>query len=310
MNSFVCDIHGLLHEDECYIYGKNIRCKQCLQKKNHDRYLANKSAIIARVAAYNKSHPEKGARHREKHKEAIRQRQRSWYEENSKTIREKASNWVKNNAEKAKESRKRYRNEHKTELKAKHEIWREKNLQHVQTVNKAYAARIRLEAVKHYSNGTMQCALCGDPHFNHLCLDHVEGGGTQHRLKDPGTRGKAVYAWCKRNDYPPIFRVLCWNCNFLVIPRAEPTSSKQIRYMRRLKEKVLSHYAGGEPTCSKCGNQDIRVLTIDHVNKGGRKHLAGLKIKGGTTFYRWLQSSEFPAGYRVLCFNCNCGDTV
>jgi hypothetical protein len=154
----------------------------------------------------------------------------------------------------------------------------------------------------------MRCGQCGDQVFEHLCLDHVDGGGTQHRLKDPGCRGKSVYAWCKRNCYPPMFRVLCWNCNYLAIPRAKPSNTKQTRYQRKLKLETLSRYSNGAPTCALCGNQDVRVLTIDHVNKGGRKHLANLGVKGGAQFYRWLRSNGFPPGYRVLCFNCNCGN--
>jgi hypothetical protein len=43
-----------------------------------------------------------------------------------------------------------------------------------------------------------------------LSIDHVDGGGYQHRkqLKDDG-----LYRWLKRNKYPTGFQVLCMNCN-------------------------------------------------------------------------------------------------
>ena len=309
--SFVCEVHGPCTQDQCYIYEHSISCKECVKQRNRVRYLTNKSAICARVKNY-----------QEKNVSLVRERQKRNYQNNKAKINAKSHAWYEKNSDKVKVRTAKYRNEHLAQLdvwkkkywaenrdyfSAQKKVYRQSKPDFIRRIKKEYAKYVKSAALYFYSNGMMQCALCEESQFKNLCLDHVKGGGTQHRLKDPGTRGKAVYAWCKRNEYPPIFRVLCWNCNFLVIPRAEPTNSKQIKCMRRLKEEVLSHYAGGKPICSECGNQDIRVLTIDHVNKGGRKHLIGLKIKGGTQFYRWLRSNGFPTGYRVLCFNCNCG---
>jgi hypothetical protein len=80
---------------------------------------------------------------------------------------------------------------------------------------------------------------------------------------------------------------------------------------QNLKLKVLSYYApdlkchgvNGNGCPSKC--EDIRCLTIDHINGKGEQHR---KIVGsGTKFYQWLKNNNFPEGYQVLCFNCNCG---
>ena len=307
---FICLIHGVRVENECYSYGVSIRCKQCLKEKNHARYLANKSAILAKVRAYRETHPGMLSKHRETHKEQIQARQRSWYSKNSAAVKTRTNKWTADHLCQIQQSHKKYREEHKTELYVKKKIYRQSKPDFIRHIKRRHALAVRTAAIQHYSNGSMRCTLCGDSVFEHLCLDHVDGRGTQHRSTDPGTRGKSVYAWCKRNGYPPLFRVLCWNCNFLAIPRAESSSTKQIRCMRKLKLQILSHYSGGEPICAKCGLRDIRVLTIDHVGGGGRKHLIGLKIKGGSTFYRWLRLNGFPAGYRVLCFNCNCSPLI
>lgn len=71
---------------------------------------------------------------------------------------------------------------------------------------------------------------------------------------------------------------------------------------RRLKLLVVNKYGG---KCDCCGIDNIEFLTIDHPNNDGaihRKTLRGL----GTTFYAWLKKNEYPEGFRVLCFNCNC----
>lgn len=56
-----------------------------------------------------------------------------------------------------------------------------------------------------------RCACCGEDRFEFLAIDHVEGGGTQHR-KEVGS-GTRFYYWLKREGFPAGFRVLCHNCN-------------------------------------------------------------------------------------------------
>lgn len=84
---------------------------------------------------------------------------------------------------------------------------------------------------------------------------------------------------------------------------------RQLRNRRRVKMIVLDHYSNGEMKCSCCGEKYIEFLTIDHIEGGGaihRRSIGNGKIgTGGGAFYGWLRSQGFPAGYRVLCQNCN-----
>jgi len=73
-----------------------------------------------------------------------------------------------------------------------------------------------------------------------------------------------------------------------------------------LKLKILAHYG---LFCACCGESEPVFLTLDHVDGGGREHCRQIKV-GGTSFYRWLISHGFPAGFRTLCFNCNSGRQV
>jgi len=57
-----------------------------------------------------------------------------------------------------------------------------------------------------------RCACCGEDRLQFLTIDHINGGGTKHR-KEIGHGGHAVYRWLIRNDFPPDFQVLCFNCN-------------------------------------------------------------------------------------------------
>ena len=69
---------------------------------------------------------------------------------------------------------------------------------------------MRAYVVAHYSQHTNQCACCGESNYRFLCLDHIHGGGNIHR-KEMGDAHPAD--WIFNNNFPPIFRVLCFNCN-------------------------------------------------------------------------------------------------
>jgi hypothetical protein len=152
----------------------------------------------------------------------------------------------------------------------------------------------------------MECTLCGDSNFLHLCIDHI-GGGAEHRRRG---LGGSIHSWLKNNNYPPGFRVLCWNCNFRVIDRQKSDDKKNVKQRevrRKIKSDVMIHYSEGTPVCKECGETDLEVLTIDHVNGGGCQHRKSIGVKGGgSTFYRWLRKNNYPEGFQVLCFNCNC----
>ena len=73
---------------------------------------------------------------------------------------------------------------------------------------------------------------------------------------------------------------------------------------KRIKQNVISHYSNKTMLCGKCGFSDVRALTIDHVNGGGRKHRKELNLKAGHQFYTWLVNQNYPEGFQVLCMNC------
>ena len=76
-------------------------------------------------------------------------------------------------------------------------------------------------------------------------------------------------------------------------------------YNRNLRHQVLYNYSFGSMQCYCCGNDYEPFLTIDHINGGGRKHMADTKVGMGSSFYAWLKRNNFPVGFRVLCSNCN-----
>lgn len=66
---------------------------------------------------------------------------------------------------------------------------------------------------------------------------------------------------------------------------------------------TISHYSNGTMCCKNCGENIIELFTIDHVNGGGHKHR---KQIGQANIFVWLRRHNFPDGYQILCYNCNC----
>ena len=72
----------------------------------------------------------------------------------------------------------------------------------------------------------------------------------------------------------------------------------------KLKISILAHYAKNDiPECVDCKEQDIRCLSIDHINGGGTQHRK--ETGGGHKFYQWLKKNNLPQGYDTVCMNCN-----
>jgi len=85
--------------------------------------------------------------------------------------------------------------------------------------------------------------------------------------------------------------------------RAEHVDEIRVRRKQRnilYRQKCLSAYGR---KCACCGESQERFLTIDHVNGDGAAHRKSI----GETLYTWLGKHDYPEGFQVLCFNCNCG---
>jgi hypothetical protein len=91
------------------------------------------------------------------------------------------------------------------------------------------------------------------------------------------------------------------------MPSTDPAKlhAKLQRQALRVKHRTLSHYSEGAPACACCGEGRLEFLAIDHIDGRGGRERRALKLASSTQFYRYLERENFPAGYRVLCHNCN-----
>lgn len=82
-------------------------------------------------------------------------------------------------------------------------------------------------------------------------------------------------------------------------------ADKSRRIAANLRQQVFAAYGGFK--CACCGETEPLFLTIDHINNDGHEQRRNGDYRGGTAFYQWLKKNHFPAGYQVLCMNCNLG---
>lgn len=75
-------------------------------------------------------------------------------------------------------------------------------------------------------------------------------------------------------------------------------------YRRKLKETILLHYGNGKLACVNCGYNNLKALSVDHIEGQGKAHRDKLGYNHGIGFYLWLKREGFPEGYQTLCMNC------
>jgi hypothetical protein len=75
------------------------------------------------------------------------------------------------------------------------------------------------------------------------------------------------------------------------------------KWKKGLREECLKAYGG---VCACCGEDHLQFLTIDHIDNDGAAHRKALKLHTGAQTYGWLKSNNWPEGFQVLCYNCNC----
>lgn len=283
--------------------GYRYRCKQC------DR-------------EYKQTHKEQNVRYYQKHKTEISKYSKNHYRKNTEEILKYSREYYKNHKEERHEKDKIFRDKHKAERRV-YDVkyyWgnRDKELKRCEEYrlnhrqqgldrSKRWISQLKLEVLTHYGDDKCACVKCGyDGHMSALSIDHIGGNGWQHRNSLSTTK---FYNWLKTNGYPSGFQTLCMNCQF--IKRVENneyfTHDKSQRaeyfkqYRQSYKSDVLTHYGEGECKCIKCGYNDLRALSIDHINGKGSLHRISIKR---TNIYRWLKKNNYPEGYQTLCMNC------
>lgn len=87
----------------------------------------------------------------------------------------------------------------------------------------------------------------------------------------------------------------------LRLTNPEKLRIKSLKGRRKARLEVLTHYSNGEMKCACCGENEVKFLTLDHINGRSDGQRAA-----GTALVQWIRKMKYPSGFQVLCFNCNC----
>jgi len=118
----------------------------------------------------------------------------SYYERNKDEINRKSREYYQKNLEENRRKRREYNQKHREKLSEGAKQWRQDN---------------RAQCLEHYSGGDVKCNCCAEDAEQFMCIDHIDGGGSEHRK----TLKIGIYRWLITNDFPEGFQVLCHNCN-------------------------------------------------------------------------------------------------
>ena len=84
-------------------------------------------------------------------------------------------------------------------------------------------------------------------------------------------------------------------------------------YRKKLRLDILNAYSNNDPKCACCGESNLGFLTIDHIDDNGAEHRRSISKSGrrcGWGLNQWLRRNNYPKGFQILCFNCNCGKHI
>jgi hypothetical protein len=137
---------------------------------------------------------------------------KEYYQKNKEKIKEQRKKSYEKNKEKNNEYSKNYRQKNKEKIKEYEENYRQENKEKIKERDKEYNQKMKELVYNHYSNGVIECACCGEKEIDFLSIDHIHNDGGKHRKKLGGSH--AIFRWAIKNNFSPIFQLLCMNCNF------------------------------------------------------------------------------------------------
>lgn len=171
----------------------------------------------------------------------------------------------------------------------------------VDCLKSCYSSRDK-QRTERKTNG--QCVECGKPRVptnTHYCAFHAHRFKILRRARTAAHRGAALCTVCSSPKAPNSTR-----CEKHLVETRERARAYRWRYRgilhkqdRDHKLAIMHHYGD---RCACCGEENPAFWTIDHIEGGGNAHRREIG-RGG--LLRWLKKNNYPAGFQILCCNCN-----
>ena len=272
-------------------------CTKCKIEKSLKTFSKDKYTKDGLASACKDCSNKQKKEYYENNKEKIAKKQKEYYEKNKEKSqeyyeqnKEKSQEYRKKNKEKITKKKKKYNKKNKKKIKERYEI-------------------IKKMVFNYYGN---ECICCGENDFNLLTVDHINGGGSEHKRKN---KIYNMYNWLIKNNFPSGFQTLCRNCNcgkreykicphhleeFQKIIENNNNKNRGNKSLHKLKIDVIEGYGG---KCAHCAEDNPYFLSIDHIFNDGAKER---KKISSSILYRKLRRENYPKDrYQLLCYNCN-----
>lgn len=121
--------------------------------------------------------------------------QRAYREKNREALREYARQYYHNN-------------------RVRYQAYWKKHRQQMNAIGRKRNLRIKREVLSYYGGGVLSCMWCSFGDIRALSIDHIKGGGTQHK-KSLGGYKSHLYDWLKQQGFPEGYQTLCMNCQYI-----------------------------------------------------------------------------------------------
>lgn len=145
----------------------------------------------------------------EKRRAAVRKSLRKAYAANPEKEKLRVKKWKTQNPQLVKLYKHTEYENHKADYAQYTKEWRAANPEKARAQGRSYVLNLKLDIIAGYGG---ECVCCGDKNWEFLTIDHIHGGGKQHRLVE---RARDFYIRLRREGFPRgEYRLLCINCNF------------------------------------------------------------------------------------------------
>jgi len=132
-------------------------------------------------------------------------------------------------------------------------------------------------------DGTLECSSC-----HQFKLPEEFSPEKQGKFTNRGNRNYRC-RMCKRIKH-----------NDWKMRNPDKVKASLAQWKAKVKKQCLDHY-GAE--CAWCGEKDLGLLTLDHVNNDGNLERKKLGI---CWMWHLVVKNGFPKSYQILCMGCNC----
>lgn len=256
---------------------------------------------------YRQQHKQELAEHKkqyaQEHKAEISAYQTQYRQEHAQELQNYQVAYRKATTDKRLAWQRKYNRTHRTQRTAYHQLYNEKHREELKQYHTKYGNEYQLSSkiivLTHYGNNKLACVRCGYDNVDALTIDHINGGGNQHRKSQNITH---FYDWLINNQFPSGYRTLCTCCQQEVRYENKPYADNDYLW---LKLNIFQHYSDGKIACKRCGRDTLRSLVLDHINGNGNIHRHQEHITSGAPTYKWIIKNNYPPIFQILCFNCN-----